>query len=47
MNEKTIKVLGLVTTVAGAVCTVLSTLVDNKQQDIKIEKAVEKYMSNK
>lgn len=41
MNEKTIKVLGVIATVGGAALTMLSSWVGEKQMDDKIKKAVE------
>lgn len=40
MNEKTVKILGVVATVAGVGITALSNWVGEKQQDEKIAKKV-------
>ena len=50
MSSKTIKILGIVATVAGAALTVLNSYVDDKKQDDKIQegisKAFEEYLNS-
>lgn len=47
MNAKTIKIIGIVASVAGAAASVLGTWAGEKQQEVKIAEKVAEAMANK
>lgn len=47
MNDKLLKGLGIVATVVGAVASVASGVISEKQQDVKLEKLVDKKFAEK
>lgn len=47
MNHKTVKIIGFVTSVVGAVATIVGNWAGEKQQDAKIAEKVAEAMANK
>lgn len=46
MNSKVIKILGIISTLGAAGCSILSAFVDDKKQDEKIKDEVHKAVIN-